>query len=248
MNMLNNERLARIAGVGFMQEVVKPGVLVYIRTHKVRDQLHALSHCGPCTLITSYSDACVTDELASLLPDNVLDWYSNNVMTDNPIVHDVPIGFVYNVEREKALQSVMQRGPQPRRNLMYTCFTRANGRVGMYEMFGGYDWNTVKGGTAFDSIVPEEFYTDILHHDYVLSPEGAGPDCHRHWEALILGSIPIVKRSRAVKLLEDQPALLVDDWDEVTEERLLAELPMLKQRTFNTDLVDVEYWRGVICR
>ena len=35
---------------------------------------------------------------------------------------------------------------------------------------------------------------------FVLSPRGRGLDCHRTWEALCLGCIPIVKKSPITKL------------------------------------------------
>jgi hypothetical protein len=39
-----------------------------------------------------------------------------------------------------------------------------------------------------------ELYEKI-NYAFVASPYGGGPDCHRTWEALILGCIPIVKSS-----------------------------------------------------
>jgi hypothetical protein len=169
-------------------------------------------------LITSFSDSSVTDGMADKLPDNVKMWFSNNVMTDNPRVTAVPIGLRTSPKGEDELRLAMGRGRLPFNNLIYMNFIRqikngSNPRRGLYEQFGGRKYITTEGG--FDHVPMEQFYQQIASHPYVLSPPGAGPDCHRHWEAILLGAIPIVKRSKATKILEGLPCCQVDEWSEV---------------------------------
>ena len=57
---------------------------------------------------------------------------------------------------------------------------------------------------------------------FELSPRGNGIDCHRTWEALILKTIPIVLRSPLDPIYEGLPVAIVDDWDEITPERMRA--------------------------
>lgn len=52
------------------------------------------------------------------------------------------------------------------------------------------------------------------------SPRGNSIDCHRTWEALILGTIPIVKSTLMDPVYEGLPVAIVKDWAEVTEARL----------------------------
>ncbi|HEY1794425.1 MAG TPA: hypothetical protein VGG34_16035 [Opitutaceae bacterium] len=54
------------------------------------------------------------------------------------------------------------------------------------------------------------------------SPQGNGLDCFRTWEALFLGTIPIVRRSTLNPLYEDEslPVAVVGSWEEVTPEAL----------------------------
>jgi len=53
---------------------------------------------------------------------------------------------------------------------------------------------------------------------FVLSPPGNGLDCHRTWEAVYLGAVPVVLRSSfAPSLLERAPILAVDKWDDVLD-------------------------------
>ena len=102
---------------------------------------------------------------------------------------------------------------------------------------------TVEGG--FDHVPIDHFYQQIASHPYVLSPAGAGPDCHRHWESILLGSIPIVLKQPFLDVLEGLPVLLVDNWAEVTPKRLRDELPSLMERFHSPAMERVwfEYWQ-----
>ena len=56
---------------------------------------------------------------------------------------------------------------------------------------------------------------------FVASPFGAGPDCHRTWEAIAMGAVPIVRRHAGLNpLFVGQPVLIVDKWSDVTVELL----------------------------
>ena len=48
---------------------------------------------------------------------------------------------------------------------------------------------------------------EISKFKFVLSPPGAGIDCHRTWELLYLDCIPIVQSSTINELYDDLPVL-----------------------------------------
>ena len=80
--------------------------------------------------------------------------------------------------------------------------------------------------------VPVWINYELTHKSYyTLSPRGAGEDCHRFYEAIYLDSIPIVKRTNTVfdKLYNVFPCLIVNDWNEITEELLLNNKDRLMQ-------------------
>jgi len=77
---------------------------------------------------------------------------------------------------------------------------------------------------------------------FCLSPHGNGLDCHRTWEALILGTIPIVKTSPLDSLYENLPVLIVKEWNEVTETLLLERHLHYKSRTFQLEKLTLNYW------
>lgn len=77
---------------------------------------------------------------------------------------------------------------------------------------------------------------------YVVSPEGIGMDCHRTWEAIALGCIPIVKRNAISRLYEDLPVLLVEDWSEITKQRLESALGSFVNNKFNLAKLFRAHW------
>ena len=254
MTLMTNQTFAQLAGVEYNVQELKRGPIVYGITHRVIPQFNVLKDMGECVLITSFSDASVTREDADKLPSNVKRWFSTNVMTDSPRVEAIPIGFVYNYERTQIILRMLD-GFRQNVNLMYVNFERniprqINPREGLYEKFGKKPWVTCKGGAAAIHASPEEFYEDLLAHKYVLSPPGCGPDCHRHWESMAFGAIPIVLRSKATELLEDMPCLLVDNFMEVGEDLLNAKYEELKQRFGGQSLIKLEmdYWAERIMR
>jgi hypothetical protein len=65
-----------------------------------------------------------------------------------------------------------------------------------------------------------DLWREKTRYAFVISPHGNGLDCHRTWESLALGNIVIVKRSSLDALYDGLPVVIVDDWRDVTAERL----------------------------
>lgn len=73
-------------------------------------------------------------------------------------------------------------------------------------------------GVDNSSVPPERYWTLLAKHKFALSPPGNGLDCHRTWEALMVGTIPVVLETPlAPKLYEGLPVVIVKSWDVVTK-------------------------------
>jgi len=81
---------------------------------------------------------------------------------------------------------------------------------------------------------------------FVVSPHGNGLDCHRTWEALILGCIVIVKKSPIDSLYDELPVLILNDWSEISEELLNKTIDEYKNKFFNFDKLTTNYWLNKI--
>ena len=81
---------------------------------------------------------------------------------------------------------------------------------------------------------------------FVLSPHGNGLDCHRTWEALCLGCIPIVKTSPLDSMYNELPVLIVNDWNDITIELLQKTVDEYKGREFRYEKLTLKYWMDMI--
>jgi hypothetical protein len=66
-----------------------------------------------------------------------------------------------------------------------------------------------------------EYFKSLPSYKFVVSPEGNGIDCHRHYEALMAGCIPIVEDNPHIRSVYGNcPILYTYDYSEITSEYL----------------------------
>ena len=74
-----------------------------------------------------------------------------------------------------------------------------------------------KNGIRNELVYSKDYFLALPSYKFILSPEGNGIDCHRHYEALIAGCIPIIERN---PLTEEKykgcPVLWTTDYSEIT--------------------------------
>lgn len=67
----------------------------------------------------------------------------------------------------------------------------------------------------------QTYFTELPNYQFVISPEGNGVDCHRHYEAIFAGCIPIVEDHPMIRSkYGDAPILYTRDYSEITAEYL----------------------------
>lgn len=85
-------------------------------------------------------------------------------------------------------------------------------------------------------------YNQWKQYKFILSPPGTGFDCHRTWEAVSIGIIPIVLSSTLNELYEDLPILVVDNYDILSEEFLKNKYIIIKNGKYDMDKITLDYW------
>lgn len=91
----------------------------------------------------------------------------------------------------------------------------------------------------------KEYLEDLSQSIFVASPPGCGLDCHRTWEALLMGCYPIVLSSSLNPLYETLPVVIVRDWSEATMgflENQQERLQKLKDHAGSRDRLYAPYW------
>lgn len=87
-------------------------------------------------------------------------------------------------------------------------------------------------------ISKKETFMCMKKYKFIVSPYGNGFDCHRTWEALVLGCIPIVHSSPLDPLFEGLPVLIVKSWSDITRELLDSFIPDTSQM----EKITMRYW------
>lgn len=68
---------------------------------------------------------------------------------------------------------------------------------------------------------------------------GKGEDCHRTWEAILFGAIPIVRNSTGLwPLFKQNPIYVTNEWENVDENQYLN----FKPKTTSRKMVLAQYW------
>jgi hypothetical protein len=79
-----------------------------------------------------------------------------------------------------------------------------------------------------------EYFTSLPNYKFVISPEGNGIDCHRHYEALIAGCIPIMERNQLIlEKYKDLPILYTNNYSEITSEYLETIYEQMLNKTYD---------------
>lgn len=86
-----------------------------------------------------------------------------------------------------------------------------------------------------NTIIDHSQYFDMLPtYKFVISPEGNGIDCHRHYEALMAGCIPIIERNSLIeKKYIGCPILYTTDYSEITEDYLNAQYEKMLDQQYD---------------
>jgi hypothetical protein len=177
-------------------------------------------------------------EIINLLLPLAINMFINNNIYEHPQIHGMPIGIrdcgkVVSVHKEFSHDYMYNEGLNSveKTILCLMCFSFTHfERNRCYDMLKNQSFVVNLNDNTYEkqpSIhcgkVPVWINYEYTHKSvYVLSPRGYGEDCHRFYEGIYLDSIPIVKRTNTPfdKLYNVFPCLIVNDWNDVTQELL----------------------------
>jgi len=206
------------------------------------------------------------DFLSFIQHPKILHWYSQNCVGKHAKLTQIPIGLDYHTlsvqnhawgpqaspaQQEKDLETIALnaepwnlRKPYAYSNFHFSMNTKfAQDRRDALAQ--------VPAGCVFyeTSPVPRlASWKKQSEYAFVLSPHGNGLDCHRTWEALVLGCIAIVKTSALDPLFEGLPVWIVKEWSDVNMETMAAVLDEFQDpgRIFSYEKMTMAYWKSRI--
>lgn len=215
-----------------------------------------------CSDYTTPNDLFASEEqfLKFINSPKISHWFVQNCIVTHPKITLMPIGLDYHTMAGRSMEWGPKTTPVEQEHLLNAIIAKAipfeQREIKCYSNFH-FQINTKYGYDRVDAInqVPK----NLVHYEpshikrintwkiqskyaFVLSPHGNGLDCHRTWEALVLGCIPIVKTSPLDSLYSDLPVLIVNSWSDITQELLDQTIVNFQKRTFNYDKLLLSYW------
>ena len=200
-------------------------------------------------------------------------WFAQNLLFVHEKTANWPLGFSFKLLREKSLVPVSalaqerklkalaaaarpfyerasEEGP-----LVFVNMTMRNGRLeSRWDAFNALylkdpsllvDAEAVLAKLEANTETPrDDVWRSIAGAPFCLSPFGYGIDCHRNYEILALGAIPIIRGRILEDLFVGMPVLYVDRWEDVTRKLLQRTLKEFSEKKFDYSRLTVAYWRG----
>ena len=173
------------------------------------------------TLIIHNCDEIPTQDQMEVLARSFKKVFSVNWLGDPEIVAPLPIGLENRDKRRngvpKDYAKAIKKGLPPlhHRDIDFlVCFSIHTNPLEREVAFNAAV--QIPGcHVVTETITPKQYRKLVLRSKYVISPPGNGPDCHRTWEAMYLGAIPIVMRRSWPFQHLDLPVIQIDDWNEI---------------------------------
>jgi hypothetical protein len=152
-------------------------------------------------------------------------WFAMNAMLDHPKVKARPFGFgALATPEDTATVRRIQERHLPKRHLFHCQFEVSRNP---FER----NYCLEQTGVPLGPHLPWPNYLEELASSYFcISPNGIGIDCVRTWEALLVRTVPVVRRSLVTEHHPDYPMIVLDDWSEF---RSIEFSPELYERTWN---------------
>ncbi|MEI6242402.1 MAG: hypothetical protein WCP39_03240 [Chlamydiota bacterium] len=237
-------------GKTFDPSMVKEGSTIFVKTDllpRFFSEFHP-KISAHYILITHNSDHPIPGPFASYLADEkIIAWFGQNLENfSNPKIHPIPIGFANKCwphGNPKLIQKAQKQNAYERTIFMYMNFSPSTHpqRKDVHKQFKNAPFCKIEK--------PKDFYPyllDLKKTKFVLSPRGNGLDCHRTWEALLMGAYPIVQTSSLDSMYTDLPVVIIKDWKEVTEEFLVQKEKEFSTQKFQIEKALLSYWTDQI--
>jgi hypothetical protein len=157
------------------------------------------------------------------------------------------IGMCYHYVFQKNNTKMCQIGPHTETVLCSVAshtdqHRRGNSNINRVKILSSLQTN----GIVNIFLNPNEYYSVLPYFKFVISPEGNGIDCHRHYESLLAGCIPVVETQHqdliSSKYGENIPVLYTEDYSEINHEYLKSVYEDFIDKTYDFSKLFLSSW------
>jgi hypothetical protein len=238
---------------------IPAGSTVYVCTEAIPNFLKNFlpSAKGPVVVVSGDSDLSFPTDTAFLNDPKILHWFAQNSTGNHPKLSSIPIGLDYHTVAQQDHHWSPKMSPKHQENQIKE-FAAIEPKLSRrdHRAYGNFLLNISRGNRreAYEQIPKEVMIYETgfvvrkitwwkqASAAFTVSPHGNGLDCHRTWETLVLGGVPIVESSSLDCLYEGLPVLIVKSWADICKEKLEATLQAFEQRPFEVERLRLSYW------
>jgi hypothetical protein len=204
-------------------------------------------------------DGCDKDDIMEYLDhDRTLAVFTTqHQFMDHPKVHSIPLG----VKNRGLILRHLSKNQVTRTELLMVNANGSDNRNNQVESVlksfhdAGYSSlkNTYKagGGAHIDPL--ENYYDQMRRSKVIMCPSGMGWDTYRLWEALYLGTIPVVEKYNRQdgwhRTLDDLPIIWVNTFEDMSPKFLEKEYRKIVRRgseSFNFEKLTIQFWQDFV--
>jgi hypothetical protein len=236
-------------------EQMKPGDVILVKIDLIDEFFTKIfiKLTKPFILITHQGDYSTDIKHAKYLNDSkLLVWFGQNPGFKHRKHIPIPIGiensfyFPDKIEYQRNLTSLRtsrQLIPwKERKYLLYLNYnpnTNSKKRMNLAKMFRLFESVLI----ITEKVDYPTYMSHIENSKYVICPQGNGLDTHRVYEAILMGSIPIVEHSLLDDFYLKSTSLIVNSYADINIEKLYTyHQRFIRNMNFSKDVLYMDYW------
>lgn len=228
---------------------VKKNDIVFVTLSQIRQYLECIHPRikNPYVLITHNGDTCIDESFHQYIDQKIIRWWTQNLMMKHPKLSALPIGIenlsYYNHGIPELFAKKRQRKKKSKILFGFSVSTNEAIRGPIQKLL-----QTISTCEEITQRLNSQQYIEKLReYQFVASPPGNGEDCIRTWEAMYVGTIPIVLKSTLTDHFSHAklPMWVVDSYNELenmTESQLRKKFDAVMKNSTNEALY-LHYWK-----
>ena len=231
----------------------------FIKKVNLNKKIIIILHCSDTGFPNEFSKKDKIDYIKLIENNkNIYKLYCCNydLKQDHLKIKPIPLGIDYHylsnklspLEQEQKLISIYKNSVpfEKRLDLSYSFFH--------FQMLNRHNKDRFVAKNVLDNVnfnvyqdkkIPrEETWKNMVNYKWIISPHGNGLDCHRTYEAIALGCIPVVKSSTLDIMYKDMPIIILNDWKEISLELLKSKTEVALKKS--KEIITLNYWNNNI--
>lgn len=229
----------------FFSDKVMFGNKIFVKTDLLKffiRKIHPMIK-NPYVLVTHNSDLSITKTFSSFLNEpKLLRWFGVNIFFKHPKLCPIPSGIASQNRPYGNISIWSKKMGLPQSKRVFKIYMNFNPQTHPVrgELLKMFENNPLFYRSEKKEL--EDYIEDLKSFQFVLCPRGVSLDCHRIWEALYMGAIPIVLTSQLDPLLEGLPVIILDRWEDLTYDNLIRAYEHIQNKPQNKNKLFASHW------